>query len=101
MAMGRRRKRAQQERLWTPTAALPVGASHPFYQRLNQILDERKFDEYVETICGSWKLPTYRNSFKLRSFELEEGVVCRPLRPRSLPGAWQERHYTRAAWRPF
>jgi hypothetical protein len=37
--------------LWTPTAALPVGASHPFYQRLNQILDERKFDEYVETIC--------------------------------------------------
>jgi len=25
--------------LWTPTAALPVGASHPFYQR------------YVETIC--------------------------------------------------
>lgn len=30
---------------------LPVGASHPFYQRLNQILDEKKFDEYVETIC--------------------------------------------------
>jgi transposase len=51
MAMGRRRKRVRQERLWTPTAALPVGASHPFYQRLNQILDEKKFDEYVETIC--------------------------------------------------
>jgi transposase len=51
MAMGRRRKRVRQEGLWTPTAALPVGASHPFYQRLNQILDEKKFDEYVETIC--------------------------------------------------
>jgi len=51
MAMGRRRKRVRQEGLWTPTAALPVGASHPFYQRLNQILDENKFDEYVETIC--------------------------------------------------
>jgi transposase len=38
--------------LWTPTAALPVGASHPFYQRLNLILDEKRFDEYVETICG-------------------------------------------------
>jgi transposase len=37
--------------LWTPTAALPVSASHPFYQRLNQILDENKFDEYVEAIC--------------------------------------------------
>ena len=30
-----------------PTAVLPVGASHPNYQRLNQILDERKFDEYL------------------------------------------------------
>jgi transposase len=51
MAMGRRNKRVRQEGLWTPTAALPVSAGHPFYQRLNQILDEKKFDEYVETIC--------------------------------------------------
>jgi transposase len=51
MAMGRRKKRVRQEGLWTPTAALPVSASHPFYQRLNQILDENQFDEYVETIC--------------------------------------------------
>jgi transposase len=49
--MGRRKKRVRQEGLWTPTTALPVGASHPFYQRLNQILDEKRFDEYVETIC--------------------------------------------------
>jgi transposase len=54
MAMGRRRKRVRQEGLWTPTAALPVSASHPFYQRLNQILDEKKFDEYVETICEAF-----------------------------------------------
>ena len=51
MAMGRRKKRVRQEGLWTPTAALPVSASHPFYERLNQILDEKKFDEYVEVIC--------------------------------------------------
>jgi transposase len=51
MAMGRRRKRVRQAGLWTPTAALPVGGSHPFYQRLNRILDEKKFDEYVEAIC--------------------------------------------------
>src|SRR5712671_5844399 len=50
MAMGRRRKRVRQQDLWTPTAALPMGASHPFYLRLNQILDEKKFDEYVEAI---------------------------------------------------
>jgi len=51
MAMGRRKKRVRQEGLWTPTAALPVSASHPFYQRLNQIRDEKKFDEHVETLC--------------------------------------------------
>jgi transposase len=51
MAMGRRKKRVRQEGLWTPTAALPVNAGHPFYRRLNQILDEKKFDEYVEAIC--------------------------------------------------
>jgi len=45
MAMGRRKKRVRQEELWTPTGALPVNAGHPFYQRLNQILDEKKFDE--------------------------------------------------------
>src|ERR1700675_941222 len=54
MAMGRRKKRVRQEGLWTPTAALPIGASHPFYQRLNQILDDKKFDEYVETICATF-----------------------------------------------
>jgi transposase len=51
MAMGRRKKRVRQEGLWTPTATLPVGASHPFYQRLNQILEKNKFDEYVEALC--------------------------------------------------
>jgi transposase len=54
MAMGRRRKRARQGELWTPTAALPMGAGHPFYQRLNQILDEQQFDEYVEGLCEAF-----------------------------------------------
>jgi transposase-like protein DUF772 len=51
MAIGRGKKRVRQEGLWIRTAVLPVGASHPFYQRLNQILDEKKFEEYVEAIC--------------------------------------------------
>src|SRR5665213_1496586 len=54
MAMGRRKKRVRQEGLWTPTAALPVSASHPFYERLNQILNEKKFDEFVEAICADF-----------------------------------------------
>jgi len=51
MAMGRRKKRVRQEGLWVATAALPVGASHPFHGRLNKILDEEKFDEHVESLC--------------------------------------------------
>lgn len=49
--MGRRRARVRQEQLWTPTASLPVSASHPFYARLNRVLDEKKFDEFAEAIC--------------------------------------------------
>jgi len=37
----------RQELLRTPTAALLVGASHPFYVRLG----EKKFEEGVEAIC--------------------------------------------------
>jgi transposase len=51
MAMGRRRGRVRQEQLWTATASLPVSASHPFYARLNRVLDEKKFDEFAEAIC--------------------------------------------------
>jgi transposase len=49
--MGRRRARVRQEQLWTPTASLPVSASHPFYARLNRVLDEKSFDEFAEAIC--------------------------------------------------
>ena len=49
--MGRRRVRVRQEQLWTPTASLPVSASHPFYARLNRVLDEKSFDEFAEAIC--------------------------------------------------
>ena len=58
MAMGRRRKRVRQESLWTPTASLPVGASHPFYQKLNRILDEKHLDEFVEGLCEQFYATT-------------------------------------------
>jgi transposase len=51
MAMGRRRERVRQEQLWTPTAALPLSASHPFYERLSRVLDEKCFDEFAEALC--------------------------------------------------
>ena len=48
MAMGRRKDRARTPGLWIATTELPVTGGHPFYQRLNQILDTHAFDACVE-----------------------------------------------------
>jgi transposase len=37
--------------MWVATQDLPRTAGHPFYARLNQILDKHDFDEYVEELC--------------------------------------------------
>jgi len=37
--------------MWVATQDLPRSAAHPFYTRLNQILDEHDFDGYVEGLC--------------------------------------------------
>jgi transposase len=50
MAMGRRAKE-QQGAIWIPTAEVAPGPSHPFYQRLNEILARYGFDEWVESQC--------------------------------------------------
>jgi transposase len=51
MAMGKRRRRAKQASMWVATQDLPRSAAHPFYTRLNQILDAHDFDKYVEGLC--------------------------------------------------
>ena len=51
MAMGKRKRRAQHVSMWVATQDLPRSAAHPFYTRLNQILDEHDFDGHVEALC--------------------------------------------------
>ena len=51
MAMGKRRLRAKQASMWVATTDLPRSAAHPFYTRLNRILDRADFDSYVESLC--------------------------------------------------
>jgi transposase len=51
MAMGKRRHRPKQASMWVATQDLPRSAAHPFYTRLNQILDNADFDGHVETLC--------------------------------------------------
>jgi transposase len=53
MAMGTRKKRERQEGLWYGVE-LPTAPGHPFYKRLNEVLDRAGFDSFCETNCGSF-----------------------------------------------
>ena len=54
MAMGTKRQRNRQTSLWVATADLPQSAGHPFYARLNRVLDEAGFDAFVEGQCAQF-----------------------------------------------
>jgi transposase len=52
MAMGTRKHRQRQEQLWVTHTELATGPGHPFYRRLNELLDSEKFDEFCERECA-------------------------------------------------
>jgi transposase len=52
MAMGTRQ--TQQSSLWVATADLPQSPGHPFYARLNELLDANDFDRFVEGQCAKF-----------------------------------------------
>lgn len=55
MAMGKRK--SEQTPMWVPTTELPVSPGHPFYAKLNAILDETGFDRFAETECRQFYAP--------------------------------------------
>jgi len=50
MALGRRG--GGERSMWVAASALPHSPGHPFYERLNRILDEVGFDRFVEGRCA-------------------------------------------------
>src|SRR5664280_338662 len=52
MAMGTRKSRERQEDLWVAYADMAVGPGHPFYVRLNEVLEGEGFDAFVEGQCA-------------------------------------------------
>src|ERR1700689_1514705 len=52
MAMGTRRRRQRQERLWISHQELAKGPGHPFYKRVNELLETERFDEFAENECA-------------------------------------------------
>lgn len=52
MALGKRNR--EQQSLLVATTNLPQSPGHPFYEKLNRLLAEAQFDEYVEKLCGPY-----------------------------------------------
>lgn len=53
-----KRERTRQPTMWVATTDLPTSASHPFYARLNQLLTEQGFDDFVEAQCAPFYAKT-------------------------------------------
>ena len=59
MAMGTRKQREKQEGLWIAHTELASAPGHPFYQRLNELLEAERFDEFVEGRCARFYAAKY------------------------------------------
>jgi transposase len=54
MGMGTRRRRQRQERLWISHTELAKSPAHPFYERVNELLEMERFDEFAEKECAKF-----------------------------------------------
>lgn len=59
MSLGKR-EREKQETMWVEAACLSAPGGHPFYERLNRILDGRGFDCFAEETCRGFYSKTGR-----------------------------------------
>src|ERR1700733_1953079 len=89
MAMGTRKKRQRQEELWYG-GELPTAPGHPFYKRLNEVLDNAGFDVFCESGCAGF----YHN--KLGRPSLPPGMYFRVMTVGFFEGLDSERGI---AWR--
>jgi transposase len=51
MSLGKRGANETQEAIWIDAGKLATPAGHPFYDRLNRLLDKRGFDAFAESVC--------------------------------------------------
>jgi len=59
MSIGKR-EREKQESIWIEAASLATPGGHPFYEKLNGLLDQRKFDGFAEKTCRRFYSKTGR-----------------------------------------
>lgn len=53
MAMGKR-ERAKQEPMWVVATDLSRSQGYPFFERVNRLLAEHGFDDFVEKACAGF-----------------------------------------------
>ena len=51
MSMGTKPSARRQLKMWLAAQKLPRSPGHPFYERLNQVLEKAGFDTFVEGLC--------------------------------------------------
>lgn len=56
--MGKHKRGSHQSTIWIATSDLPRTAAHPFYERINRILDKVGFDAHVERLCAPFYAAT-------------------------------------------
>jgi hypothetical protein len=84
MALGKRRRQAKQVSMWVATQDLPLSAAHPFYTRLNQILDQHDFDRFVEGLCERFYADEGRPGLPPGRLRRSEDGGWVPVQPRKL-----------------
>ena len=52
--MGKRPGARQASPMWVNTEDLPTSDGHPFFERLNRVLEESGFDAFVEGLCEAF-----------------------------------------------
>src|SRR5205807_10596476 len=101
MAMGTRKQREKQEDLWIAHVELASAPGHPFYQRLNELLEGERFDEFVENRCAKFYAAKYGRP------SLTPGIYFHSLlighfegigRSAALPGGWRIRWRCVVLW---
>ena len=74
--MSKRSGGEKQEDIWIAQTELAVAPGHPFYKRLNELLEGAGFDEFVEGLCARFY------HARLGRPSLRPGVYFRALRER-------------------
>ena len=90
MAMGTRKQREKQEEIWIAHTELASAPGHPFYQKLNELLEAERFDEFVEKRCAKFYAERYGRP------SLTPGIYFRSLLIGYFEGIGAERG---SAWR--